>query len=151
MTKGGTKNPARPWLLSCAISRMAFTDSCCAGSMKEQVLTTMTSASSARGVISAPAWASRPIMTSLSTRFLGHPRLTKPTLVRGADPGAGSETGKVASGRGFAMPDFDSSIRVARAQQRHPDPCGEMFHVERFSLTPTYIEDSNIVLLRVPI
>ena len=48
--------------------------------MNEQVLTTMMSASSARAVISAPAWESRPIMTSLSTRFLGQPRLTKPTF-----------------------------------------------------------------------
>ena len=52
---------------------MVLTDSCCALSMNEQVLTTMTSASSARRVSSAPARASRPIMTSLSTRFLGQP------------------------------------------------------------------------------
>src|SRR5258708_23646385 len=48
--------------------------------MNEQVFTTITSASSARGESSAPARASRPIITSLSTRFLGHPRLTKPTF-----------------------------------------------------------------------
>src|ERR1700730_484879 len=46
--------------------------------MNEQVLTTITSASSALRVSSAPARASRPIITSLSTRFLGQPRLTKP-------------------------------------------------------------------------
>src|SRR5208337_849199 len=60
---------------------MVFTDSCFAESMKEQVLTTMTSASSARGVICAPPAASRPIMTSLSTRFLGQPKLTKPIFL----------------------------------------------------------------------
>src|SRR5579864_4753675 len=66
---------------------MVSTDSCLALPMKEQVFTTMTSASSARGVSSAPARCSRPIMTSLSTRFLGQPRLTKPILVglRGLD------------------------------------------------------------------
>src|SRR5579871_738399 len=60
---------------------MVFTDSCWALSMNEQVLTTITSASSALGVSSAPARDSSPIMTSLSTRFLGQPRLTNPTLV----------------------------------------------------------------------
>src|SRR5579884_1682508 len=63
---------------------MASTDSRLAESMKEQVLTTMTSASSARAVSSAPPRESRPIMTSLSTRFLGQPRLTNPTLGLGA-------------------------------------------------------------------
>src|SRR6202162_6422758 len=48
--------------------------------MNEQVLTTITSASSSWETRVAPACASMPIMTSLSTRFLGHPRLTKPTL-----------------------------------------------------------------------
>src|SRR6266481_1784843 len=61
-------------------------DSCCALPINEQVFTTMTSASSALGVSSAPAWASMPIITSLSTRFLGQPRLTKPTLAGGAGP-----------------------------------------------------------------
>ena len=57
-------------------------DSCLrACRIKEHVLTTMTSASSALGVSSAPACASMPIITSLSTRFLGQPRLTNPTLV----------------------------------------------------------------------
>ena len=60
---------------------MVSTDSCLATSMNEQVFTTMTSASSARGVISAPAEASIPIITSLSTRFLGHPRLTNPIFL----------------------------------------------------------------------
>ena len=59
-------------------------DSCCALPINEQVFTTMTSASSALGVSSAPAWASMPIITSLSTRFLGQPRLTKPTLAGAA-------------------------------------------------------------------
>ena len=55
-------------------------DSRLAGSMKLQVLTTNTSASSARGTISQPPPASMPSITSLSTRFLGQPRLTIPTL-----------------------------------------------------------------------
>ena len=63
-----------------AISRIVLTDSCCALSMNEQVFTTMTSASSARWTRSAPACESMPIITSLSTRFLGQPKLTKPTL-----------------------------------------------------------------------
>src|SRR5271167_2014479 len=60
---------------------MVFTDSCFAESMNEQVFTTMMSASSAREVISAPPWESRPIMTSLSTRFLGQPKLTNPIFL----------------------------------------------------------------------
>src|SRR6266851_1879367 len=60
---------------------MVFTDSCWALAMNEQVLTTMTSASSAPETRVAPACTSIPIITSLSTRFFGHPRLTKPTLV----------------------------------------------------------------------
>ena len=85
--KRSTRHPATtsrfalPPVLWRAISRIVSIDSCWALPIKEQVLTTMTSASSASGVSSAPACASMPIMTSLSTRFLGQPRLTKPTLV----------------------------------------------------------------------
>src|SRR5215470_4605044 len=61
--------------------------------MNEQVLTTMTSASSALGTSSAPASVSMPIMTSLSTRFLGHPRLTNPTLGEDFGP-SGVNTGR---------------------------------------------------------
>src|SRR5580692_2437375 len=57
---------------------MVSTDSCLAGSMKLQVLTTNTSAWSGCGVSSCPRDTSWPIMTSLSTRFLGQPKLTKP-------------------------------------------------------------------------
>ena len=71
---------AMPVFLCSAISRMVSTDSCLAGSMKLQVLTTMTSASSGRGVSSWPLRASWPIMTSVSTRFFGQPRLTNPTF-----------------------------------------------------------------------
>src|SRR5437016_14402746 len=60
---------------------MASTDSFCAASIKLQVLTTNTSASSARGVSSYPSRERMPIITSLSTRFFGHPRLTNPTFV----------------------------------------------------------------------
>ena len=86
--KRSTRHPAttsfcaRPCVLCRAISRIVSTDSCCALPMKEQVLTTMISASSSCGVNSAPACVSRPIMTSLSTRFFGHPRLTNPTFSR---------------------------------------------------------------------
>ena len=73
---------ARPLSLKRAISRIVSTDSCLALSMNEQVFTTMMSASSARLVISAPEVASIPIITSLSTRFFGQPRLTKPTRGR---------------------------------------------------------------------
>src|SRR5215471_21559629 len=81
-----TRHPAttnfltRPEVLCVAISRIVFTDSCCALSINEQVLTTMTSASSARDTNSAPAFVTRPIITSLSTRFFGQPRLTNPTF-----------------------------------------------------------------------
>src|SRR5262250_465803 len=86
---------------------MVFTDSCCALSINEQVFTTMTSASSACGTRSAPACESMPIMTSLSTRFLGQPRLTKPTL--GADFGASA----TATVEGFdGMESIDFNIRT---------------------------------------
>src|ERR1035441_8904451 len=60
---------------------MVLMDSCLAGSMKAQVLTMMTSASSGRGVSSYPWCARIPSITSLSTRFLGQPRLTIPTCL----------------------------------------------------------------------
>src|SRR5215470_11823367 len=75
---------ALPLVLCCAISRMVFTDSCLAESINEHVFTTITSASSALFVISAPALFKIPIITSLSTRFLGQPRLTNPTFFLGA-------------------------------------------------------------------
>src|ERR1039457_5278642 len=59
---------------------MVSTDSFLAGSMKLQVLTTRTSASAGSGVNSWPLASSWPIMTSLSTRVLGQPRLTKPNF-----------------------------------------------------------------------
>src|ERR1700694_3536794 len=76
------------------ISRMEFTESCLAESLKEQVLTTRISASSAWLVSSPPARWSRPIMTSESTRFFGQPRETKPILGR-----AGAAVAGVASSR----------------------------------------------------
>src|ERR1700730_6052080 len=69
---------ARPVFLYSAISRMVSMDSCLAGSMKLQVFTTMTSASDGCGVSSWPPLVSWPIITSVSTRFFGHPKLTKP-------------------------------------------------------------------------
>ena len=86
-----TRRVALPPVLWRAISRIVSMDSCCALPMNEQVLTTMTSASPASGVSEAPACLSMPIITSLSTRFLGQPRLTKPTLV-----GAGAVASEVA-------------------------------------------------------
>src|ERR1700728_1223498 len=59
---------------------MVSTDSCLAVSMKEQVLTTRISASSGREVRRAPPRSSNPIITSESTRFLGQPNETKPTV-----------------------------------------------------------------------
>ena len=55
-------------------------DSCLAASMNPHVLITMTSACSFSAVIEYPCSRRAPIMTSLSTRFFGQPRLTKPTL-----------------------------------------------------------------------
>src|SRR5579859_6107792 len=49
--------------------------------MKLHVFTTRISASAACGVSSYPSRESMPIITSLSTRFFGHPRLTNPTFV----------------------------------------------------------------------
>src|ERR1700722_16563145 len=86
---------ALPEVLCCTISRMALTDSCLAESMKEQVLTTRISASSGLLVRRAPARSSRPIMTSESTRFLGQPNETKPTV--GVVLGAVSRTAEVDS------------------------------------------------------
>src|SRR2546430_16452185 len=94
---------------------MVLTDSCWALSIKEQVLTTRMSASSACGVNWAPACASIPIMTSLSTRFLGHPRLIKPTLGPGRHESlpAGGASG-IATEEGFDdMRSLDSNILEA--------------------------------------
>src|ERR1700761_4444325 len=73
-----TRRCALPVFLYSAISRMVSTDSCFAGSMKLHVFTTITSASDGCGVSSCPEAVSWPIITSVSTRFFGHPRLTKP-------------------------------------------------------------------------
>src|SRR5258708_1846399 len=96
MQPATTSLRAFPVILCRAISRMVSTDSCLAVSIKEQVFTTITSASSACVVISAPPLWRMPIMTSLSTRFLGHPRLTKPTLTGFATALEASEGGVIA-------------------------------------------------------
>src|SRR5258707_8990031 len=98
---------ARPILLYSAISRIVSIDSFLAGSMKLHVLTTSTSAWSGCCVSSCPRETSSPIMTSLSTRFLGQPKLTNPTfndllsaeeflLYRIAGSGSGQDCAKVA-------------------------------------------------------
>jgi len=56
---------------------MVSMDSSAADSMKLQVLTTMACASSGSSVGIQPACFSRPSMSSLSTWFLAHPRLTR--------------------------------------------------------------------------
>src|SRR6266699_1996032 len=61
---------------------MASIDSSLAESMNAQVLTTSTSASSAREVIFIPDRRTLPSMISASTRFLAQPRLIMPTFVR---------------------------------------------------------------------
>src|SRR5438046_7181992 len=61
---------------------MASMDSSLAESMNAQVLTTSTSASSAREVIFIPHRRTLPSMISASTRFLAQPRLIMPTFVR---------------------------------------------------------------------
>src|SRR5580658_8129934 len=84
-----TKHPAttsflaRPVFLYSAISRIVSMDSCFAGSIKLHVLTTITSASAGCGVSSWPCAVSWPIITSVSTRFFGHPRLTNPIFKLG--------------------------------------------------------------------
>src|ERR1039458_9259053 len=109
---------ARPTFLYSAISRMASMDSRLAGSMKLQVLTTRTSAWSGWGVSSWPLAASRPIMTSLSTRFLGQPKLTKP-IFKGVSK---SPTGQDRStGLGGADDRFSSSA-LAGHRKRWPAP-----------------------------
>src|SRR2546429_1075713 len=55
-------------------------DSSLAESMKAHVLTTSTSASSGRDVISIPRCKTLPSMISASTRFLAQPRLIMPTF-----------------------------------------------------------------------
>src|ERR1051326_2851424 len=59
---------------------MASIDSSLAESIKAQVLTTSTSASSARDVMSIPCCKTLPSMISASTRFLAQPRLIMPTF-----------------------------------------------------------------------
>src|SRR5262249_16128418 len=98
---------------------MVLTDSCFAASMNEHVFTTITSASSALGVILAPPVSTRPIMLSLSTRFLRHTRLTKAALsvaFLSADFCRGCAT--VGGSRG--MRSFHSNIGAGGPR----DPCG---------------------------
>src|SRR5438876_4661546 len=71
----------RPLFLSSAISRIVSIDSRFELSMKLQVLTMMTSASDLSVVTVWPAFCRRPSITSLSTRFFGHPRLINPILL----------------------------------------------------------------------
>src|SRR6202142_3775614 len=78
MQPATTRRLALPVFLNSAISRIVSIDSCLAGSIKLQVFTTMTSASEGCGVSSWPPLVSWPIITSVSTRFFGHPKLTKP-------------------------------------------------------------------------
>src|SRR6476659_11082655 len=61
---------------------MASIDSSFAESIKAQVFTTRTSASSGCDVISIPRSNTLPSMISASTRFLAQPRLIIPTFVR---------------------------------------------------------------------
>src|SRR5271165_448602 len=101
---------------------MVFTDSCFAESMKEQVLTTMMSASSAREVISAPPCDSRPIITSLSTRFLGQPRLTKPIFLGVAATVLSSEASSRATESifgGMQSLHFSIDFRATRRLSKH--------------------------------
>src|SRR5690349_4387231 len=91
---------------------MVFTDSCLAESINEQVFTTITSASSAREVIWAPPVCNMPIITSLSTRFLGQPRLTKPTF-KGAVPDTDFSCGSVTVGFSTGMLSLYCSIEMA--------------------------------------
>ena len=123
--KRSTRHPAttslwaRPEVLCRAMSRIVLTDSCWALAMKEQVLTTMTSASSARVVNSAPACCSRPIMTSVSTRFFGQPRLTNPIFgddVEGfdAEPSIAVSAGTV--GVRLLIQSFDSNTQTTGRQ-----------------------------------
>src|SRR5580700_8032348 len=113
-----TKHPAtisflaRPVFLYSAISRIVSTDSCLAGSMKLHVFTTITSASDGCGVSSWPAEVSWPIITSVSTRFFGHPRLTKPIF-----------TAEVA-GRDRSLRITDGVREKCYWSQIHPDSHG---------------------------
>src|SRR6478736_9593762 len=64
-------------------SRMWPIDSSLEESMKEPVLTMTTSAFSASGMTTMPAWCKWPTMISLSTRFLAQPREMRLTLIMG--------------------------------------------------------------------
>src|SRR3989337_926014 len=72
---------AEPASLTRASSRIVWTDSSRARSMKAQVLTMRQSAVSATSVISWPDWASMPSISSVSTWFLGQPRVVKWTFM----------------------------------------------------------------------
>src|ERR1017187_1403074 len=118
--------------LCCTISRMVFTDSCLAASMKLHVFTTRISASSARAVSSPPARSSSPIITSESTRFFGHPSDTKPILGRAPGEGARAPAGcadtigvsLVASRTVGATLPFYGSFTVPADDRQRPLPAG---------------------------
>ena len=66
-----------PTRLYSASSKIVSIDSFFASPMKPQVLTTMTSASSGSSTTRQPSRPATPSITSVSTRFLTQPRLTK--------------------------------------------------------------------------
>src|SRR5437588_4720621 len=73
----------RPCSLSWASSRIVFTDSSRARSMKAHVLTMRHSASSARSARENPASVSIPSISSESTWFFGQPRVVRWTFIVG--------------------------------------------------------------------
>src|SRR5215510_9672325 len=88
--------------------------------MKAQVLTTSTSASSAREVISIPCCKTLPSMISASTRFLAQPRLIMPIF--GLRPTCV-----------FVLIFIFSSQKTSNAQ--HPTPKLSVFDVECWALS----------------
>ena len=80
-----TKHPATttrfrsPRFLRSRASRMTSSDSSLLASRKPQVLTTIASGASSSLTNFNPSLAKSPSIFSLSTRFLGHPKLTKAT------------------------------------------------------------------------
>src|SRR5262245_45494437 len=99
---------------------MVSTDSFRAGSMKVQVLTTITSASLGSLVSSYPPRRSVPSMTSLSTRFFGQPRLTMPTLIT-IDPSRVEPVERARIGDGLAQM-MDTRDPRDEALETHAEP-----------------------------
>src|SRR5205807_1581653 len=102
-----------PAFFNSRASRISLRLSSLEASRKPQVLITMASARSASGVTASPSPASRPSIRSLSTRFLGQPRLTNATDRTAESPDLPDASRPAGRGREPCFKSFESFNSLA--------------------------------------